>query len=229
MDRNAYYRGHVVQGWPEWSAPRITSAAEIPMDAKHAILRRAKASHRGIGTRRGLRGLLAGAVDQAYLDEIGALTALEYLQLGWPVTARDLSPLERLTSLETLKIDSPRNVTDFGLVLRLPRLRRLLIENAKHIHDLAWLRGADHLWALGVEGSLWTTQVLDGVAPLAGLKMEALFFTSVRLKDKDLTPLADCPNLKYLGCARFAPKANFDALKALRPDIACAWFDRYEV
>jgi len=53
--------------------------------------------------------------------------------------------------------------------------------------------------------------------------------TAVRLTDKDLTRLAACPNIDYLSCARFAPKASFDALKALRPDIECSWFERYDI
>ena len=52
---------------------------------------------------------------------------------------------------------------------------------------------------------------------------------SVRLADKDLTPLANCPNLRYLQCARFAPKKRFEELKALRPDIECLWFNHYEI
>ena len=56
----------------------------------------------------------------------------------------------------------------------------------------------------GIEGSIWTMQKIAGLSPLAGFGFEALFLTSVKLEDKDLTPLAGCPNLKHLACARFA-------------------------
>jgi hypothetical protein len=67
------------------------------------------------------------------------------------------------------------------------------------------------------------------LAPLAGFTFDRLFLTSVQLADRDLTPLARCPNLKHLICARFAPKRSFEVLKSLRPDISCIWFDSYDV
>ena len=228
QERNAHYRGLI--DWKiirdSW-APR---ASDIPLDAVMAGLGRDKSSYRGIAERRGLKTLLTAAVNQDFLDEICELEALEYLWLGWPVTAHDLAGLARLKRLRLLKIDSPRNVTDFGPVAALPALERLFIENAKHMQGLDWLAPlGPRLRTLGIEGSMWTMQKLPGLAPLAGFAMEALFLTSVQLKDKDLTPLARCPNLEYLSCARFAPKQRFEALKALRPDIECTWFDRYEI
>ncbi|HEU0311282.1 MAG TPA: hypothetical protein VFR36_08710 [Sphingomicrobium sp.] len=208
----------------------VDRAEAIPLDAEFAVLGREKTSHRGIGQRRRLRTLVAGAVNQDFLDEICELKELHHLELGWPVTATDLSGLRQLQHLAVLKIDSPRNITDFTPILDLPALRSLFIENAKHLASLDWLvplKG--RLRSLGIEGSIWTVKALPSLKPLAGFGFEALFLTSVRLKDKDLTPLADCPNLKLLACARFAPKANFEALKALRPDIQCTWFEKYEI
>ncbi len=228
IDWNAHYRA--LPDWAAVSAHHAARADDIPESATLASLTREKASHRGIATRRSLTTLFASAVDQAYLDEICELEALEYLWLGWPVTAKDLSGLSRLTRLRVLKLDSPRNVTDFTPLTVLPSIERLFVENAKHMSSLDWLAPlGDRLAVLGVEGSIWTMQKVPSLAPLSGFAFEALFLTSVRLADKDLTPLASCPNLAHLACARFAPKASFEALKALRPDIRCSWFDRYEV
>ncbi|MBX3560625.1 MAG: hypothetical protein KF780_02325 [Sphingomonas sp.] len=228
QDRNARYRGNI-----DWKAVRdcwATRAADIPEDATMAGLGREKASHRGIGARRGLTRLLTAGVNQDFLDEICALERLEYLWLGWPVTAHDLSGLARLQRLRFLKIDSPRNVTDFGALADCPALASLFVENAKHMPGLDWLAPlGPRLAVLGIEGSMWTMQKVESLAPLAGFAMEALFLTSVQLRNKDLTPLARCPNLAWLSCARFAPKPRFEELKALRPDIECSWFDRYEI
>ncbi len=227
-DLNAYYRA--LPDWDEVNAHWTQHAAEIPEGATIANLSRDKTSHRGIGKHKSLTTLFASAVDQAYLDEICELEALEYLWLGWPVTAKDLSGLARLERLRMLKLDSPRNVTDFAPLAALPAIERLFVENAKHMASLDWLAPLENrLVALGIEGSMWTMQKIPSLAPLAGFGFEALFLTSVRLEDKDLTPLARCPNLSFLSCARFAPKTSFDALKALRPDIRCNWFERYEV
>ena len=227
-DANAHYR--MLPDWEKVRSHWAGRAVEIPPDATFAGLRREKASHRGIGARKSLTTLFPSAVDQDYLDEIGELEALEYLWLGWPVTAKDLTPLTRLKRLRFLKLDSPRAVTDFAPLTALPALTHLFVENAKHMSGLEWLAPlGSQLTSLGVEGSTWTMQKVPSLAPLAGFGFEALFMTSVRLADEDLTPLAGCPNLRHLGCARFAPKPRFEQLKALRPDIRCNWFDRYEI
>ena len=226
--RNAYYRA--LPDWVEVGAHRVKSAADIDPAWKLASICREKKSHRGIASCKNLTTLFASAVDQDFLDEISALQNLEYLWLEWPVTAADLSSLAQLQRLKFLKLDSPRNVTDFRVLAEMPALERLFIENAKHMAGLDWLTPiGERLLALGIEGSMWTMQKVPSLAPLAGFAIEALFMTSVRLADTDLKPLASCPNLRYLACARFAPKASFEALKALRPDIYCSWFDRYEV
>lgn len=227
-DANARYR--MLPDWAEVRAHWAERAADIPPGATFAGLGRDKASHRGIGAHKSLTTLFASSVDQAYLDEIGELESLEYLWLGWPVTARDLTPLTRLQRLRFLKLDSPRNVTDFAPLTRLPALTHLFTENAKHMDGLEWLEPlAARLTSLGIEGSMWTMQKVPALAPLAGFAFEALFMTSVRLVEKDLTPLASCANLRHLGCARFAPRERFDELEALRPDIACSWFDNYDI
>src|SRR6478735_8764799 len=226
-DANAGYR--MLPDWAKVRAHWVARAADIPQQATFAGLGRDKASHRGIGARRSLTTLFASAVDQAYLEEIGELEGLEYLWLGWPVTAKDLTPLTRLERLRFLKLDSPRAVTDFAPLTRLPALTHLFVENARHMSGLEWLAPLQgQLTSLGIEGSMWTMQKLPSLAPLAGFAFEALCMTSVRLADKNLTPLASCPRLRHLGCARFAPKASFEELKALRPDVACSWFDKYE-
>jgi len=220
------YRELDTRDWDDWSRISTENAAEVPLDAARARVQRVKASHRGIGERKALKVLLAGGADQAYLDEICTITGLERLELGWPVTARSLDGLRALTRLRYLKIDSPRNVADFTPVLALPSLRTLLIENAKHMKDIEWLADAHHLDVIGIEGSMWTIQKIPTLAPLAGLKgMRAFLATAVRLGEKNLFPLAECPRLEYLSCARFAPREEFEMLRKLKPGLRCSWFD----
>jgi hypothetical protein len=202
----------------------VASPADIPPDATRARLRREKKSHKGISERKALRTLIAGAVDQAYLDDIAQLDGLEHLELAWPTTARDLRPLAALRQLRVLKIDSPRAVTDFTPILDLPALEVLLIENARHMADLDWLVPLrDRLTVLGIEGSMWTRQRIPTLAPLAGFAVEALFLTATTIADRSLAPLCSMPNLNFLGTARNAPRAQFQALHAARPDLICDW------
>jgi hypothetical protein len=224
MDLNARYRAWLHVRRPD--LPHFVSGEDVPLDAEYASLSRDKASHKGIGRCAALKELAAAGANQAFLDEIGDLAQLEYLDLAWPLTAADPGPLPRLTELRHLVINSPRNVTDFTPLLDLPRLERLFIENAKHMRDLDWLRPlGDRLVALGVEGSMWTPQPIDSLAPLEGFALEALFLTNTRLADQDLAPVATMPNLRFLGTGLNAPKAQFMALKAARPALQCSWFD----
>lgn len=224
------YRGLETELWRGDGPGLIEKAADIADGAEILRFNRVKASHKGIGQHATLRQLSAGSVNQDFLDEICQLTRLKVAFLGYPFTATDISGLSALQNLHTIKIDSPRNITDFSVLMELPRLHTLFIENAKHLKDIEFLRGAHHLKVIGIEGSMWTHQKVESLAPLAGLeKLEALFLTTARLKDKDLTPLAACPNLRVVQCARFAPKAAFDALRAAAPALSCRWCDKYEV
>jgi hypothetical protein len=226
-------RNAALRRLPDWAAVRaaeVSDGGSVAPGATFVSLNRTKRSHQGIGKHRTIETLFASGVDQDYLDEIAGLDALEYLWLGWPVTAADLSPLTRLTRLSYLKLDSPRNVTNFRPIAQLPALTHLFLENAKHLSALDWLLPLQtQLAALGVEGSITTLQKVPSIAPLAGFSFNALFMTSVQMADKDLTPLARCPNLTYLQIARCAPRRSFEALKALRSDIECLWFDSYDV
>ncbi|MEO1493421.1 MAG: hypothetical protein AAFV19_14800 [Pseudomonadota bacterium] len=229
-DYIADVRGHRNAIWSDAATAMLERTADIPDGAAYVRLRRVKASHKGIGAHRQIREVLAEGMDQAFFEEICALTNLEVLIATYPVTAKDLSGIRALTKLHTVVLDSPRNISDFTPLLELPNLRNLFIENAKHLTDLEIFREAHHLRVLGVEGTMSSNQKLASVAPLAGLRgLEALFLISVRLADKDLTPLARCPDLRLLSCARFAPKTAFAALQAAAPDLACKWCDRYDI
>jgi hypothetical protein len=112
------------------------------------------------------------------------------------------------------------------MLLDLPALRTLLLTNAKGMPNLQWLGHAHHLEVIGIEGALDAPYKIDSLAPLAGLRsLRAFLGASTRLQDKNLLPFADCPNLHYLGIARCADRSDFDALRKVRPDIVCRWFD----
>ncbi|HVF38127.1 MAG TPA: hypothetical protein VNA29_09340, partial [Sphingomicrobium sp.] len=69
-------------------------------------------------------------------------------------------------------------------------------------------------------------QKIPSLEPIGGLRsLRALFATSVQLADKSLLPLAQCPALRFIGCARFAPRQSFEELRQARPDLVCGWFD----
>lgn len=224
MDLNEHHRAWLHIRRPD--LPHFTRGKDVPPDATYASLAREKASHQGIARRTALRELSAHGVNQPFLEEIACLTGLEYLDLGWPVTATDLAPLRALTNLRHLVINSPRHIADFSPLLDLPKLERLFIENAKHLRSLDWLRPLkDRLVALGIEGSMYTPQPIDSLAPLEGFALEALFLTKTKLADQDLSPIATMPNIRFLGSGINAPRAQFFALRDAKPGLQCSWFN----
>lgn len=225
---NARYRGHADRNPGEWQREHFyKDATHIPDDAERVCLgREDKQSHRGLSSKRHIRELVVSHADQACIEEIGCLSNLERLELSYPVTASDLSPLLALQSLEHLDIDSPRKISDFSPLLKLPALRKLMIENAKLLTDIEWLNAAHELEVIGIEGGMDSPAKIPSLRPLAGLRsLQAFLATSTRLGDKDLMPLAECSNLRFLGIARVAPQSEFQRLMKARPDIHCSWFD----
>ncbi|MEM7698345.1 MAG: hypothetical protein AAF236_08085 [Verrucomicrobiota bacterium] len=211
--------------WPE----TVLSLEQIP-DAPHLLsFSREKNSHRGIGEFKTLRKLSARGVNEAFLREICELEHLEYLEME-TITAVELEPIAQLRNLQTLKLRAVRKADEFGPLLELPGLQRLFIENAKHLSSLEFLAEANHLRAIGVEGSMWTKQRIEGLSALSHLeKLEGLFLTAVSLRNKSLRCLAEIPNLRVMECARFAPKSEFDLLRALMPHLKCRWCDAYDI
>ena len=223
---NDQVRGHVERDWQDWGANHFFGeAADIPPAASYAWLSRKKLSYRGIGERTALRHLIAANVDQPFLDEIGQLDELERLELVWPMVADDLSPLLGLKRLGFLSLDSPRKITDFSPLLQLPALRTLLITNPKRMSGLDWLRDAHHLEVIGIEGGMWSPYKIPSLKPLAGLRsLRAFLGVSTGLADRQLMPLADCPNLEFLKIACVAPRDEFERLRAAKPTLVCSWF-----
>lgn len=225
---NARYRGHADRDPGEWQRRHFYKDAQlIPEDAERVCLgREDKRSYRGLSTKCYIRELVVSHADQGCIEEISGLTNMERLELSYPVTGSDLSPLLTLHSLRHLSIDSPRKIADFSQLLKLPALRKLMIENAKLLPDIEWLHEAHDLEVIGIEGGMDTPAKIPSLRPLAGLRsLQAFLATSTRLADKDLMPLAECPSLRFLGIARVAPQAEFQKLMHARPDIYCSWFD----
>ena len=213
------------ESWPKC----VTRVAEIHFDCSCVSFFRERNSHRGISEYPHIRKLCAKQVNQEFLEEISELKELEYLEMQI-VTAETLEMLQRLPYLKTLKLDSVRRASDFGALLDLPSLTKLFIQNAKHLNSLEPFSVANQLISLGIEGGMWREQKIQSLRPLGKLEsLEALFLTSVRLSDNDLSCLATIPNLKVLECARLAPKTEFEKLRRLMPALHCHWCDEYEI
>lgn len=210
----------------EWDLlPRaVCSIDEIAADAPEVCFRRERNSQRELHRHAAIHTLWADGVDDAFLDEIVRMPALETLSLG-RVTATDLRPLAALPRLRRLVVrDAPR-IEDLEWTGGL-QVESLGLENLKRVRLLDPLALMTGLRGLAVEGSMWTAMRVASLQPLAGLRaLEGLFLTNLRVADRSLRPLHDLPELRELQCARWYAEGEFAALAAARPNLRCRWFD----
>lgn len=212
-----------------WPAP-ATSLRDIDPSVETLRFRREKRSHRGISRFTQLRRLVAYSVNQECLEEIAELPRLEMLYVDG-MSAVDPSCLARCRSLRHLVIKAGTKVESMSWLSQLPPLQSLLLENFKRVTDFSAVAAQSGLKALGIEGSIWTTQRITSFWPLAQLPaLEALFLTNCRPAEGGLEPLHRLRRLRYLEIAAFYPDEAFLALRAALPDLECRWFeeiDRY--
>ena len=210
----------------EWDLlPRaVRSVDEIAADALEVCFHRERNSQRGLHRHGAIRKLWADGVDDAFLDEIVRMPALETLSLG-RVTATDLRPLAALPHLRRLVVTDASRIEDLEWTRGL-QVESLALENLKQVALLDPLAQLTGLRGLAVEGSMWTAMRVASLQPLAALQaLEGLFLTNLRVADRSLRPLHDLPRLRELQCARWYADGEFAALAAARPNLRCSWFD----
>ncbi len=201
---------------------------EIDQESKILNFWRKKNSYRGLSNLTHVTDLTATSVDEGFFNEICEMKNLDRLVMDG-VKVPDISLLSNLKRLRYLKIVKLSPADNLEVLANIPSLRKLWINESKAITDYSFLRDAKKIVALGVEGDTWTKQKVDSLAPFSYLDdLEALFMSSVQLKDKNLDYLATNPKLKYFWVARFAPKSSFDSLRNLMPSLECQWCDNYD-
>jgi hypothetical protein len=101
--------------------------------------------------------------------------------------------LGEMTSLRTLELQQLNKITDFSVLSKLTDLE-----------------------GLGIDGSMWTTQKIDTLKPLAKLhKLKYLTLISTQATDKSFDPLLNLTELVYFQSSWNYPEAEFEKLKKL--------------
>jgi hypothetical protein len=218
----------------DWkSLPEQTEIiSDLPDDISSLRFRREKNNHRGIGRFRNLRLLVATGVNQDCLDEIATLPNLDMLYLDKGFSAADLTPLRQCRSLRRLVLKGGTKVPSLDWIQNLPPLETFAIEHFKLIRDISPLSTLKTVRAIGIEGSMWTTQKVLTFSPLAELtQLQAVFLANCRSERDGLKPFHTLKQLKYLSAPpAFYPDADFLALRSALPQLECEWFeliDRY--
>ena len=98
-----------------------------------------------------------------------------------------------LVSLVTLDLQQLNRISDFNVVSKLTSLE-----------------------GLGIDGSIWTTQTIDTLKPLANLRgLKYLTLINTRLKDKSFDPILNLTELVRFESSWNYPEAEFEKLKSL--------------
>lgn len=213
--------------WLDWPQC-ILSTKDINQSSNIVHFYREKNSHKNLSEFKKITHLLAKQVNQSFLEEISKLEDLEFLDME-KVTAENFDSLKKLKRLRYLRLDGVKKAREFKPLVEIPSLEKLFIESASKLHSIDFLKDANTLVVLGVEGGMYTKQKIASLQPLSNLEaLEALYLSSVQLEDKNLDCLSSNPKLNYLSSARFAPKTSFDSLRKLMPNLICNWCDIYD-
>jgi len=127
------------------------------------------------------------------IDSLRIPKKLRHLWLGSSSQLESIDVLGELTSLVTLELQQLNKISDFNVLSKLTNLE-----------------------GLGIDGSMWTTQKIDTLKPLANLrKLKYLTLISTQLKDKSFDPILNLTELVYFQSSWNYPEAEFEKLKSL--------------
>ena len=158
-------------------------------------------------------------VNQAMLDAASQIFSIEGLYLKWG-GIKDLSALKGMEKLKFFHLGSSPSVESIQVFQEMTQLIVLHLENIKKIRDLSPLSRLTQLEGLAVEGSTWTTQVVDTLEPLTTLpSLRYIFLANLRTMDQTLLPLAKIKTLRNIRSTFNWPKSEFETLRDSLPEL----------
>jgi hypothetical protein len=158
-------------------------------------------------------------VNQALLDAACQNLNLEGLFIKWS-GIKDLSNLAYLKNLKFLHIGSSPSVGSIDVFTGMEQLIVLQFENLKNIRDLSPISTLKRLEGLGIEGSMWTTQIVESLEPLSALQnLKYVFLTNLKSLDKTLEPLSRIKTLRNIRTTYQWPKSEFQLLRDSLPEL----------
>ena len=169
---------------------------------------------------RGVRHLwLCSRVPQRLFDAACQVPGLESLYIKWG-GIKKLNALENASELRYLHIGSSTGVESIEPLESMTSLIWLGIESFTRIRCLDPLEKLIGLEGLTVEGSIWTTQHVDTLAPIGKLlNLRYLAITSLRSMDQTLSTLFTLRQLEVFHAAKWWAANEIDELQRLNPKL----------
>lgn len=159
--------------------------------------------------------LWANRINQEAFDAICSLNNLQslYVQSN---RIKDISKIQQLTNLEHLKLIDLTKVGSIDPITELVGLKTLEFENLKKISDFTGVSKLTQLEGLGIDGDMYTAQIIENFEFLKSLKnLKYLTLTNTRATKKDLNPLTELNQLRMFKSSSNYPKEEFKKLKNL--------------
>lgn len=154
-------------------------------------------------------------VNQKMFDAACRMPNLEGLFIKWS-GIKNIDNLRRLKKLQHFHLGSSSQVESTDVVGELDSLVTLDLQQLNRISDFNVVSKLTSLEGLGIDGSVWTTQTIDTLKPLANLRgLKYLTLINTRLKEKSFDPILNLTELVRFESSWNYPEAEFEKLKSL--------------
>jgi hypothetical protein len=158
-------------------------------------------------------------VPQEVFDAACTVSNLKGLWVKWS-SIKTIGSIAGAPSLMFLHLGSSPQLTSVEPLRRLGNLIWLELENIKRVSDFPVIGELRQLRGLAIEGSMWTTLVVDSLAPLAQLQeLRHLSLANLRAKDKTLSPLFSLSSLEHFHAAQWWTKEEVSQLCRANPKL----------
>lgn len=142
-------------------------------------------------------------VSQELFDAACSVPNLKGLWIKWS-RIKSIERVTNLTNLTFLHIGSSPQLASIEPLRLLRNLLWLELENIKRVSDLTVIGDLQQLQGLAIQGSMWTPQVVDSLAPLARLRaLRYLALPNLKTRDKTLSPLFSLTSLEQFRAAQW--------------------------
>ncbi len=168
----------------------------------------------------GVRHLWLGSrVPQNLFDAACRIPNLESLYIKWS-GIKKLDALEKAVSLRYLHIGSSTGVESIEPLRSLTSLKWLGLESVTRVESLDPLCDLVNLYGLTVEGSLWTKQVVETLAPVGNLhRLRYLSIINLQSRDRTLSPLFALTHLEVFHSASWWSQSEVAELFRRNPKL----------
>ena len=154
-------------------------------------------------------------VNQKMFDAACRVPNLERLYIKWS-GIKNLESLRHAKKLRHLWLGDSSQVESIETFGELNQFVTLSLNQLNRISDFNVIANLTDLEGLGINGSMWTSQKIDTLKPLANLhNLKYLTLLSTQIMDKSFDPLLNLTELVRFESSWNYPEAEFEKLKSL--------------